>query len=114
MKELEDFGVVSWKDDSVFGFAAWSWTLLCPNLMLIIELLGTLAPLVSVTAVRTVSFSAYQSAKYKASSFIGAITGKEEPLIVVNKPGSVPDIGTVTCFGMAGAAAGAASTFIAC
>ena len=73
-----------------------------------------LAPLVSVTAVRTVSFSVYQKAKYKASSFIGTVTGKEEPLLVVNKPGSVPDLSTVTCFGMAGAAAGAASTFIAC
>ena len=75
---------------------------------------GVLAPLVSVTAVRTVSFSVYQKAKYKASSFIGTVTGKEEPLLVVNKPGSVPDLSTVTCFGMAGAAAGAASTFIAC
>lgn len=60
------------------------------------------------------SFSVYQKAKYKSSSAIGKLTGKEEPLLVVNKPGSTPDFGTVSCFGIAGATAGAASTFIAC
>ncbi|KAI4154893.1 MAG: hypothetical protein LQ340_001371 [Diploschistes diacapsis] len=48
---------------------------------------GVLIPLVSVTVVRTVSFSVYQKAKYKSSAFIATVTGKEEPLIVVNKPG---------------------------
>ena len=73
-----------------------------------------LAPLASVTIVRTFSFSVYQIAKYRTSAFIGRMTGQDEPLVVVNKPGSVPDLGTVTCFGVAGAAAGAASTFVAC
>ena len=76
--------------------------------------LGTWTPLFSITAARTISFSVYQEAKYKASSFIGKVTGKEEPLITVNKPGSTPDIGTVACFGLAGAAAGAATSFFAC
>ena len=70
--------------------------------------------MVSVTVVRTVSFSVYQEAKYSASDFIGRVTGQEEPLVVVNKPGSVPTRDTVACFGVAGAAAGAVSTFIAC
>jgi solute carrier family 25 (mitochondrial carnitine/acylcarnitine transporter), member 20/29 len=56
----------------------------------------------------------YQKAKYKASDTIGRITGEDEPLIVVNKPGSSPSFETVACFGLAGAAAGAVSTFIAC
>jgi solute carrier family 25 (mitochondrial carnitine/acylcarnitine transporter), member 20/29 len=72
------------------------------------------APLGSVTAVRTFSFSVYQKAKYKTSAFIGQVTGEEEPLAVVNKPGSLPDLGTMTCFGVAGATAGALSTLIAC
>ena len=75
---------------------------------------GVAGPVVSVTAVRTVSFSVYQKAKYASSDFIGRMTGKDEPLVVVNKPGSVPTAHTVACFGFAGASAGAASTFIAC
>lgn len=63
---------------------------------------------------RTLSFSVYQKAKYKASAAIGEYTGKDEPLLVVNQPGSLPTWGTVLCFGSAGAAAGAASTFLAC
>ena len=68
----------------------------------------------SVTVVRTVSFTVYQQAKYSASDFIGRVTGQDEPLVVVNKPGSVPTRNTVACFGVAGAAAGAVSTLIAC
>ena len=75
---------------------------------------GVAAPLVSITAVRTLSFSVYQKAKYKASSVIGDYTGVDEPLRVVNQPGSLPTWGTVLCFGTAGAIAGAASTFLAC
>ena len=56
----------------------------------------------------------YQKAKYASSDFIGRVTGQDEPLVVVNKPGSVPTKYTVACFGTAGAAAGAVSTFIAC
>ncbi|MCJ1255725.1 hypothetical protein MMC24_003542 [Lignoscripta atroalba] len=75
---------------------------------------GALAPLASVTLVRTVSFSIYQKAKYKYSSVIGQATGNDEPLVVVNRPGSVPTLQTVACFGAAGATAGAIITAIAC
>ena len=76
--------------------------------------LGALAPLASVTAVRTVSFSIYQKAKYKYSATIGQVTGLEEPLVVVNKPGSVPTLPTAACFFAAGATAGSLITVVAC
>ena len=79
-----------------------------------IQTLGALAPLVSITLVRTVSFSIYQNAKYKYSAAIGRLSGTEEPLVVVNRPGSIPTIGTVACFGAAGATAGGIITAIAC
>ncbi|KAL9119520.1 MAG: hypothetical protein Q9187_003925, partial [Circinaria calcarea] len=53
-------------------------------------------------------------AKYKYSAAIGAATGTEEPLMVVNRPGSVPTLGTVACFGAAGSTAGALITAVAC
>ena len=68
----------------------------------------------SIAFVRTVSFSIYQKAKYKFSAAIGQATGGDEPLVVVNKPGSIPTIQTVACFGAAGATAGALITGIAC
>ncbi|GAM82856.1 hypothetical protein ANO11243_008420 [Dothideomycetidae sp. 11243] len=52
---------------------------------------GVLPPLVSVTAVRTVSFSIYQRAKY-----------------------IYPNMSTITCFGLAGATAGSIVTVLAC
>lgn len=67
----------------------------------------------SVTLVRTISFSIYQKAKYSYSAAIGRVTG-EEPLVTVNRPGSIPTPGTVVCFGAAGATAGAIAAFIAC
>lgn len=79
-----------------------------------IRTLGALAPLASITFVRTVSFSIYQNAKYKYSAAIGRISGNEEPLVVVNRPGSIPTIGTVICFGAAGATAGGIITAVAC
>ncbi|MCJ1482478.1 hypothetical protein MMC06_002643 [Schaereria dolodes] len=75
---------------------------------------GSLAPLVSVTLVRTISFSIYQKAKYKYSAAIGRATGHDEPLVVVNRPGSIPTPGTLACFAAAGATAGAAITLLAC
>ncbi len=75
---------------------------------------GALAPLASVTLVRTVSFSIYQKAKYKYSAAIARTAGGEEPLVVANKLGSYPTFGTVACFGAAGATAGAFITAIAC
>lgn len=67
----------------------------------------------SVTLVRTISFSIYQKAKYSYSAAIGRVTG-EEPLVTVNRPGSIPTPGTLVCFGAAGATAGAIAAFIAC
>ncbi|KAL8873215.1 MAG: hypothetical protein Q9174_001279 [Haloplaca sp. 1 TL-2023] len=74
---------------------------------------SSLAPLASVTLVRTVSFSIYQKAKYTYSDAIGRAMG-EEPLVTVNRPGSVPTPATILCFGAAGATAGALVSFIAC
>ncbi|KAL9004468.1 MAG: hypothetical protein Q9188_002721 [Gyalolechia gomerana] len=74
---------------------------------------GCLAPMASVTLVRTVSFSIYQKAKYTYSAAIGRAMG-EEPLVTVNRPGSIPTLGTVLCFGTAGATAGGLVAIIAC
>ena len=76
--------------------------------------LGALAPAGSVTFVRTVSFQIYQKAKYKYSDVIGRATGGDEPLVVVNRPGSTPTPQTVACFAAAGATAGAFVTAVAC
>lgn len=67
----------------------------------------------SVTLVRTISFSIYQKAKYSYSAAIGKAMG-EEPLVTVNRPGSIPTFGTVLCFGAAGATAGGMVAAIAC
>jgi len=75
---------------------------------------GFLAPLGSVTVVRTTNFSIYQRAKYFFSSIIGKTAGIEEPLATVNRPGSIPTLATLVCFGSAGALAGCMTTVIAC
>ena len=75
---------------------------------------GAIAPAGSVTFVRTISFSIYQKAKYKYSDAIGQATGSDEPLVVVNRPGSVPTLQTVACFAAAGATAGGIITAVAC
>ncbi|MCJ1414626.1 hypothetical protein MMC32_000953 [Xylographa parallela] len=75
---------------------------------------GFLAPLATYTIVRTANFEAYQRAKYAFSSAIGIATGKEAPLVTVNRPGSTPTPATVLCFGAAGALAGCLTTFLAC
>lgn len=75
---------------------------------------GAIAPAGSVTFVRTISFSIYQKAKYKYSAAIGQATGSDEPLVVVNRPGSVPTLQTVACFAAAGATAGGFITAVAC
>lgn len=75
---------------------------------------GAIAPAGSVTFVRTISFSIYQKAKYKYSAAIGQATGSDEPLVVVNRPGSVPTLQTVACFAAAGATAGGIITAVAC
>ncbi|XXG97011.1 hypothetical protein Hte_003304 [Hypoxylon texense] len=74
---------------------------------------GVTAPLASVTLVRTISFSIYQRSKYVYSDWM-----KKHlnfcPLEHVNKNGALPNLGTIACFGAAGATAGSGITFIAC
>ncbi|KAL9070326.1 MAG: hypothetical protein Q9157_005855 [Trypethelium eluteriae] len=74
---------------------------------------GTLAPLASVTLVRTVSFSIYQRAKYSIDEWMYLASGTS-PLEIANTRGALPTLSTMTCFGISGAAAGAAVTAIAC
>ncbi|KAI9762467.1 MAG: hypothetical protein M1835_008031 [Candelina submexicana] len=74
---------------------------------------GVTAPLLSSTFNRTISFSVYQRVKYAYSAHLEAVTGSS-PLVVVNTPGSLPTFGTISCFGVAGAAAGAVGAAIGC
>ncbi|RYP07895.1 hypothetical protein DL764_002261 [Monosporascus ibericus] len=74
---------------------------------------GVTAPLASVTLVRTISFSIYQRSKYVYSDWMGKHFGFY-PLEHVNKNGAFPNLGTIACFGAAGATAGSGITFIAC
>lgn len=74
---------------------------------------GAMPPLLSVTAVRTISFSIYQKAKYAIDHAIFKTTG-HSPLVIANAPGSYPDAYTVTCFGLAGATSGAIVTLFSC
>ncbi|KAI1330550.1 mitochondrial carrier protein [Xylariaceae sp. FL0255] len=74
---------------------------------------GVLAPLASVTLVRTISFSIYQKSKYVYSDWMAKNIGFC-PLDHVNVNGAYPNLGTIACFGAAGATAGSGITFIAC
>ncbi|KAF2142424.1 uncharacterized protein K452DRAFT_226779 [Aplosporella prunicola CBS 121167] len=74
---------------------------------------GVLSPLASITFVRTVSFSVYQRAKYTYDDWIRKGFGYS-PLDIANAPGAKPNLITMSCFGAAGATAGAVITFIAC
>lgn len=74
---------------------------------------GVGPPLVSVTLVRTISFSIYQRAKYAYDRSLTQMTGKS-PLVLANAPGSYPSFLTVACFGAAGATAGAFITTMSC
>ncbi|KAI1165487.1 mitochondrial carrier protein [Nemania serpens] len=74
---------------------------------------GVTAPLASVTLVRTVSFSIYQRSKYVYSDWMARNVGFC-PLEHVNKTGAYPNLGTIACFGAAGATAGSGITLIAC
>jgi hypothetical protein len=74
---------------------------------------GVGPPLLSVTIVRTISFSLYQRAKYAYDKSIQSVTG-ESPLAIANAHGSYPTIATMACFGAAGATAGAVITTISC
>ncbi|KAF9870128.1 mitochondrial carrier protein [Colletotrichum karsti] len=74
---------------------------------------GVLAPMASVTLVRTISFSIYQRAKYTYSGWIKQAWGVDV-LQHVNKKGTYPNFYSVACFGVAGATAGSCITLIAC
>ena len=74
---------------------------------------GVFSPLLSITLVRTVSFSIYQRAKYTYDDWIFRTTGSS-PLVIANKEGAWPTLSTIACFGAAGATAGAVITVIAC
>ncbi|KAI3327972.1 mitochondrial carrier domain-containing protein [Xylariaceae sp. AK1471] len=74
---------------------------------------GVTAPLASVTLVRTISFSIYQRSKHVYSDWMGKNLGFC-PLQHVNKNGAYPNLGTIACFGAAGATAGSGITLIAC
>jgi solute carrier family 25 carnitine/acylcarnitine transporter 20/29 len=83
---------------------------------LVIELTrrtGVWSPLLSITLVRTVSFSIYQRSKYAIDDWIYQATGSS-PLVIANTRGAYPTLSTVACFGLAGAGAGATITAIAC
>jgi len=75
--------------------------------------IGVSAPLASITLVRTLSFSAYQRAKYTYDDWIFQATG-HSPIEHANTVGALPSLGTVLCFGAAGATSGALVTAIAC
>ncbi|EXU99520.1 mitochondrial carrier protein [Metarhizium robertsii] len=76
-------------------------------------LTGVMAPMASITLVRTVSFSIYQRAKYSYAAWVKKNMGYDI-LRHVNKPGTYPNLYSVACFGAAGATAGSVITFIAC
>lgn len=74
---------------------------------------GVGPPLVSVTLVRTISFSIYQRAKYAYDRNLKSMFG-QSPLELANMPGSYPSLLTVACFAPAGATAGAFITTMSC
>jgi hypothetical protein len=72
-----------------------------------------MAPMASITLVRTVSFSIYQRAKHVYADWINR--NLHYDLIAhVNKPGTYPNLYSIACFGAAGASAGSVITFLAC
>ena len=62
---------------------------------------------------RTVSFSIYQRSKYAIDDWMHRATGTS-PLVIANTKDALPTFSTIACFGLSGAAAGAAITAIAC
>lgn len=74
---------------------------------------GVGPPMISITLVRTVSFSMYQRAKYAIDRGMTKATGKS-PLAMANAPNSYPNLYTLSCFGAAGAFSGMVITTISC
>jgi len=69
--------------------------------------------MMSITIVRTISFSIYQRAKYTYAAYIYQICG-ENPLVTANEKGRYPTLATVACFATAGATTGSIISLIAC
>ncbi len=82
-------------------------------LVLTVRFAGVTAPMLSVTLVRTVSFSIYQRAKHTYCNWLEKNMGVDV-LGHVNSPGSYPNLWSVATFGAAGATAGSCITLIAC
>ncbi|KAG5921305.1 hypothetical protein E4U61_006873 [Claviceps capensis] len=74
---------------------------------------GVMAPMASITLVRTISFSIYQRAKYTYAAWVKR-NMNYDILRHMNKAGTYPNLYSVACFGAAGATAGSIITFIAC
>lgn len=74
---------------------------------------GVTAPMVSITLVRTISFSIYQQAKHVYADWVKRRLGIDI-LRHVNRPGTYPNLYSILCFGAAGATAGSVITFLAC
>ncbi|KAJ5191117.1 Mitochondrial carrier protein [Penicillium cinerascens] len=74
---------------------------------------GCLPPLVSVTAVRVLNFTAYNWTKDTVDGVFQDFTGVS-PLAEYNKPGSTPTIPGLVTFTTAGLAAGMLSSPLAC
>ncbi|KAB5582374.1 mitochondrial carrier protein [Coniochaeta sp. 2T2.1] len=74
---------------------------------------GVTAPMLSVTLVRTVSFSIYQRSKHTYCNWLKKNMGVDV-LGHVNAKGSYPNLWSVATFGAAGATAGSCITLIAC
>jgi len=81
---------------------------------MILRSIAAWVPTLSITAMRTTSFTIYQKAKYSFSAAIGRATGGDEPLVIVNKPGSTPTAATIACFGAAGCTAGSLTVLLSC
>ncbi|KAF2398964.1 mitochondrial carrier [Trichodelitschia bisporula] len=74
---------------------------------------GVWSPLLSITLVRTCSFSVYQQAKYTYDAWFQRMLGVS-PLRIANTQGAYPTLSTMLCFAAAGATAGASIVVLAC
>ncbi|GAB7345452.1 hypothetical protein MBLNU457_3782t1 [Dothideomycetes sp. NU457] len=74
---------------------------------------GVMPPVVSVTIVRTFSFTLYSKTKTHVARVVEKVTG-ENPLVIASTPNRSPTLGTVACFGIAGAISGGTVSAFAC
>lgn len=75
---------------------------------------GCLAPLLSITVVRMISFGIYESSAQNISRVYGRLTGNENAVEKARLPGARPTIGSLASFAGAGALTGGVITFISC